>query len=65
MIGLGRWKACLLGVRYAVSWRASMRLCPQEMEPPNTLQCELRSYQKQALHWMAQLEIGYYSICGY
>ncbi len=35
-----------------------MRLCPQEMEPPNTLQCELQSYQKQALHWMTQLEIG-------
>ncbi len=35
-----------------------MRLCPQEMEPPNTLQCELRSYQKQALHWMTQLQIG-------
>jgi DNA repair protein RAD5 len=35
-----------------------MWLCPQEMEPPNTLQCELRSYQKQALHWMTQLEIG-------
>ncbi|CAK9866134.1 unnamed protein product [Sphagnum jensenii] len=29
-----------------------------EMEPPNALQCELRSYQKQALHWMTQLEIG-------
>ncbi|CAK9883362.1 unnamed protein product [Sphagnum jensenii] len=29
-----------------------------EMEPRNTLQCELRSYQKQALHWMTQLEIG-------
>ncbi|CAK9203198.1 unnamed protein product [Sphagnum troendelagicum] len=29
-----------------------------EMEPPNTLQCELQSYQKQALHWMTQLEIG-------
>jgi SNF2 family DNA or RNA helicase len=24
----------------------------------DTLQCELRSYQKQALHWMTQLEIG-------
>ncbi len=38
--------------------RISMWLCPQEMEPPNALQCELRSYQKQALHWMTQLEIG-------
>nr|GLL43163.1 putative DNA repair protein [Ipomoea trifida] len=28
----------------------------EEMEPPSTLQCELRSYQKQALHWMTQLE---------
>ncbi|CAH9072757.1 unnamed protein product [Cuscuta europaea] len=28
----------------------------QEMEPPSTLQCELRPYQKQALHWMTQLE---------
>lgn len=26
------------------------------MEPPSTLQCELRPYQKQALHWMTQLE---------
>lgn len=26
------------------------------MEPPSTLQCDLRSYQKQALHWMVQLE---------
>ncbi|XP_006349076.1 putative SWI/SNF-related matrix-associated actin-dependent regulator of chromatin subfamily A member 3-like 2 isoform X2 [Solanum tuberosum] len=30
----------------------------QEMEPPTTLQCELRPYQKQALHWMTQLERG-------
>ncbi|KAL5974544.1 hypothetical protein ACLOJK_031210 [Asimina triloba] len=30
----------------------------KEMEPPNTLQCELRPYQKQALHWMVQLERG-------
>ncbi|XP_068662044.1 DNA repair protein RAD5A isoform X2 [Aristolochia californica] len=30
----------------------------QEMEPPSTLQCELRPYQKQALHWMIQLERG-------
>lgn len=28
------------------------------MEPPSTLQCELRPYQKQALHWMTQLERG-------
>ena len=28
------------------------------MEPPKTLQCELRRYQKQALHWMTQLENG-------
>lgn len=30
----------------------------QEMDPPETLQCELRPYQKQALHWMVQLEKG-------
>jgi len=30
----------------------------QEMEPPSILNCELRPYQKQALHWMTQLEIG-------
>ncbi|KAF8403208.1 hypothetical protein HHK36_011307 [Tetracentron sinense] len=30
----------------------------EEMDPPNTLQCELRPYQKQALHWMIQLEKG-------
>lgn len=30
----------------------------EEMEPPSTLQCELRPYQKQALHWMIQLEKG-------
>lgn len=30
----------------------------EEMEPPATLQCELRPYQKQALHWMIQLERG-------
>lgn len=28
------------------------------MEPPSTLQCDLRPYQKQALHWMVQLEKG-------
>ncbi|KAH9700025.1 DNA repair protein RAD5A [Citrus sinensis] len=28
------------------------------MEPPSTLKCELRPYQKQALHWMVQLEKG-------
>ncbi|TXG73707.1 hypothetical protein EZV62_002286 [Acer yangbiense] len=28
----------------------------EEMEPPSSLQCELRPYQKQALHWMIQLE---------
>lgn len=28
------------------------------MDPPGTLQCELRPYQKQALHWMIQLEKG-------
>lgn len=31
----------------------------QGMEPPSTLQCELRPYQKQALHWMIQLERGH------
>jgi len=55
MIGLGRWKACLLGVlvvRYAMAWWVSMQLCPQEMEPPNTLQCELRSYKsKHCIGW--------------
>ncbi|KAJ6365476.1 hypothetical protein OIU76_030284 [Salix suchowensis] len=30
----------------------------EEMDPPSTLQCELRPYQKQALHWMIQLEKG-------
>ncbi|KAE8037511.1 hypothetical protein FH972_010097 [Carpinus fangiana] len=30
----------------------------EEMDPPGTLQCELRLYQKQALHWMVQLEKG-------
>lgn len=28
------------------------------MEPPGTLTCDLRSYQKQALHWMSELEKG-------
>ncbi|XP_071914047.1 DNA repair protein RAD5A-like isoform X3 [Coffea arabica] len=31
----------------------------KEMEPPSTLQCELHPYQKQALHWMIQLERGH------
>ncbi|KAF7805671.1 DNA repair protein RAD5A isoform X1 [Senna tora] len=30
----------------------------EEMDPPGSLQCELRPYQKQALHWMIQLEKG-------
>ncbi|GMN56206.1 hypothetical protein TIFTF001_025324 [Ficus carica] len=30
----------------------------EEMEPPGTLQCELRPYQKQALYWMTRLEKG-------
>ncbi|CAH2072145.1 unnamed protein product [Thlaspi arvense] len=30
----------------------------KEMETPHKLQCELRPYQKQALHWMTQLEKG-------
>lgn len=30
----------------------------EEMVPPETLQCELRPYQKQALHWMVQIEEG-------
>lgn len=30
----------------------------EEMTPPSTLQCELRPYQKQALHWMVQVEKG-------
>ncbi|KAI5059598.1 hypothetical protein GOP47_0025917 [Adiantum capillus-veneris] len=29
-----------------------------EMEPPATLACSLRPYQKQALHWMYKLESG-------
>ncbi|XP_008438555.2 DNA repair protein RAD5B [Cucumis melo] len=29
-----------------------------EMEPPRTLTCDLRSYQKQALFWMSELEKG-------
>ncbi|KAL3628014.1 DNA repair protein rad5a [Castilleja foliolosa] len=31
----------------------------EEMEPPSTLSCELRSYQKQALNWMVHLERGH------
>lgn len=31
----------------------------QEMDPPGTLHCELRPYQKQALYWMIQLERGH------
>ncbi|PON53378.1 Cdk-activating kinase assembly factor [Parasponia andersonii] len=30
----------------------------EEMDPPRTLQCDLRPYQKQALYWMTQLEKG-------
>ncbi|CAI0398124.1 unnamed protein product [Linum tenue] len=30
----------------------------KEMDPPATLQCELRPYQKQALYWMMELERG-------
>ncbi|XP_024185832.1 DNA repair protein RAD5A isoform X2 [Rosa chinensis] len=30
----------------------------EEMDPPAALLCELRPYQKQALHWMIQLEKG-------
>ncbi|CAL9191464.1 unnamed protein product [Musa hybrid cultivar] len=30
----------------------------EEMIPPDSLQCELRPYQKQALYWMVQLEKG-------
>lgn len=30
----------------------------EEMDPPSTLECELRPYQKQALFWMIQLERG-------
>lgn len=30
----------------------------EEMDPPSTLQCELRPYQKQALNWMTKLEKG-------
>ncbi|XP_055833351.1 DNA repair protein RAD5A isoform X3 [Solanum dulcamara] len=41
---------------YIVGLADSSKL--QEMEPPSTLQCELRPYQKQALHWMTQLERG-------
>ncbi|CAN6438650.1 unnamed protein product [Victoria cruziana] len=32
----------------------------KERDPPDTLQCELRPYQKQALYWMCQLEKGRY-----
>lgn len=28
------------------------------MEPPETLACDLRPYQKQALYWMSELERG-------
>ncbi|EPS74569.1 hypothetical protein M569_00186, partial [Genlisea aurea] len=30
----------------------------EEMEPPSTLLCELRPYQKQALYWMFHMERG-------
>ncbi|KAK1359718.1 hypothetical protein POM88_044192 [Heracleum sosnowskyi] len=30
----------------------------EEMEPPITLMCDLRPYQKQALYWMTELEKG-------
>ncbi|XP_059650897.1 DNA repair protein RAD5B [Cornus florida] len=30
----------------------------EEMEPPATLMCDLRPYQKQALYWMSELEKG-------
>ncbi|RHN75397.1 putative DNA helicase chromatin remodeling SNF2 family [Medicago truncatula] len=30
----------------------------EEMDPPGNLLCELRPYQKQALHWMVQMEKG-------
>ncbi|KAG6583603.1 DNA repair protein RAD5A, partial [Cucurbita argyrosperma subsp. sororia] len=30
----------------------------EEMDPPSALLCELRPYQKQALHWMIHLEKG-------
>lgn len=30
----------------------------EERDPPDALQCDLRPYQKQALHWMLQLEKG-------
>lgn len=30
----------------------------EEMDPPSTLLCKLRPYQKQALHWMVHLERG-------
>ncbi|RAL38812.1 hypothetical protein DM860_013493 [Cuscuta australis] len=30
----------------------------KEMEPPGTLVCSLRPYQKQALYWMSELEKG-------
>ncbi|KAL8515725.1 hypothetical protein ACS0TY_014417 [Phlomoides rotata] len=30
----------------------------KEMEPPETLACSLRPYQKQALYWMSELEKG-------
>ncbi|KAF4349866.1 hypothetical protein F8388_021766 [Cannabis sativa] len=30
----------------------------EEMEPPSNLNCSLRSYQKQALYWMSELEKG-------
>ncbi|XP_010535657.1 PREDICTED: putative SWI/SNF-related matrix-associated actin-dependent regulator of chromatin subfamily A member 3-like 2 isoform X2 [Tarenaya hassleriana] len=33
----------------------------EEMDAPNTLLCELRPYQKQALHWMTQLERGHFT----
>lgn len=38
--------------------KSLLNLILQVMDPPCTLHCELRPYQKQALHWMVQLEKG-------
>ncbi|XP_062018169.1 DNA repair protein RAD5A-like [Rosa rugosa] len=40
-----------------IKW--TYKMCSfMEMDPPAALLCELRPYQKQALHWMIQLEKG-------
>lgn len=42
---------------FCIHWRVFIWIF-QEMEPPHTLTCDLRPYQKQALFWMSELEKG-------